>query len=50
MPPRAYKGHILLGKTVDNLPFPIQSKGLLLNVCTLSNGPGFARDLYGVAP
>ena len=44
-----YKRHLLCSRTADDLPFPIQSKGLLVKVCALANRPGFTIHLQVVA-
>src|SRR5438105_14213850 len=44
-----HKRHFLRSRTADDLPFPIQGKGLLVKVGALANRPGFAIHLQIVA-
>jgi hypothetical protein len=43
------KGHLLFSRTTDELPFPIQRKGLLVKAFALANGPGEALHLQLIA-
>lgn len=40
--PASDNRHLLLSRALDDLPFPIQSKGLFGKVCALANWPRFA--------
>ncbi|GAC1665146.1 MAG: hypothetical protein PVS3B3_36720 [Ktedonobacteraceae bacterium] len=44
------KGHLLLSRAPDTLPFPIQDKGLLTKLLVLADWPRFAVDRKLVAP
>src|SRR6266567_4576871 len=44
-----HKRHFLRSWTANELPLPIQDKGLLVKVCALANRPGFAIHLQIVA-
>ena len=44
------KGHLLLSRASDDLPFPVQDKGLLMKLLAFADWPGFAVDLKLVAP
>jgi hypothetical protein len=48
--PTRYKGHFLLGGTLNDLPFPVQDEGLLVEALAMANRPGFAIDFQVVAP
>src|SRR6266702_7479980 len=43
------KGHLLLSRTPDDLPFPVQDKGLLVKLFAFAHWPGFAVDRKLVA-
>ena len=43
--PTRDKGHLLLGRTTDDLPLPVQHKGLLVKALPLANRPGFTIEL-----
>src|SRR6266851_9560616 len=43
--PTRDKRHLLLGRTPDDLPLPVQHKGLLVKALPRANRPGFTIDL-----
>src|SRR5260370_2129702 len=43
--PTRDKGHLLLGRTPDDLPLPVQRKGLLVKALPRANRPSFTIDL-----
>jgi hypothetical protein len=45
-----YKRHLLRSRTPDGLPFPIQSKRLLVKAFADPNRPSFAIHLQPIAP
>src|ERR1700687_2462622 len=38
------KGHLLLSRAADDLPFPVQDKGLFVKLFAFAHWPGFAVD------
>src|SRR6266852_2050448 len=46
--PTRDKRHLLPGRTADELPLPVQHKGLLVKALPLANRPGFTRHLQVV--
>ena len=44
-----HKGHFPLGGTLNDLSFPIQDEGLLVEALVIANWPSFAIDFQIVA-
>src|SRR5260370_16270095 len=43
--PTRDKGHLLLGRTPDDMPLPVQRKGLIVKALPRANRPSFTIDL-----
>ena len=43
------KRHLLLGRALNDLSFPVQKKGLLVESFVVANWPGFTIHFQGVA-